>query len=76
MNKFFFGDKKIFKSLIQAAFFWWMAFSLPVWCVQNLDWNGFFEKNQVISVDAGSLFYTETKEFDEAFEYFKSRPLK
>ncbi len=62
-------------SLIQAVFFWWIAFAFPVWCVQNLDLNGFFKKNQAIDVDAGSLFYTETKEFDEAFEYFKSRPI-
>jgi hypothetical protein len=76
MKNFFFEKKKLFTSLIKAAFFWWMAFVLPVWCVQNLDVNDFFKKSQAIGVDAGSLFYTETKEFDEAFEYFKSRPLK
>jgi hypothetical protein len=75
MKIFFSGKRKLFASLIQAAIFWWMALSFPGWCVQNLDLNGFFKKNQAIDVDAGSLFYTETKEFDEAFEYFKSRPL-
>jgi hypothetical protein len=76
MKSFFFGKKKLFVSLIQASFFWWIAFAFPGWCVQNLDLNGFFKKNQKIGIDAGSLFYTETKEFDEAFEYFKSRPLQ
>ena len=76
MKSIFSRKKKLFTSLIQAAFFWWMAFAFPTWCVQNLDLNGFFKKSQAIGIDAGSLFYTETKEFDEAFEYFKSRPLK
>lgn len=68
-------NRKLFVSLIQAAFFWWMAIILPVWGVHNLDVNSFFEKSQALGIDTGSLFYTETKEFDEAFEYFKSRPL-
>ena len=55
--------------------FWYLAFTLPGWCVRNMDLNGFFENSQAMDIDAGSFFYTETKEFDEAFEYFKSRPL-
>jgi hypothetical protein len=76
MEKKLFRKNKLFTSIIQAAFFWWIALAFPTWCVQNLDFNGFFQKVQVRDIDTGSLFYTETKEFSEAFQYFQSRPLK
>jgi hypothetical protein len=66
---------KLFASLMQATFFWWFALAFPTWCVQNLDLNGFFQNTQARDIDAGSLFYTETKEFGEAFQYFQNRPL-
>ena len=68
-------NSSFFVSLFYAFLFWYVIFIFPVWCVKNMDLNGFFKKSQKIDIDAGSLFYTETKEFDEAFEYFKSRPL-
>ena len=73
--KFFFINQKLYSRVFRAAFFWWIALTFPSWSVQIMDLNGFFKKTITFSVDVGSGFYTETKEFDEAFQYFENSSL-
>ena len=73
--KFIFINQKLYFRFLRAAFFWWIALTVPSWSIQNLDLNGFFQKTLTFGVDAGTGFYTETKEFDEAFQYFENSSL-